>query len=146
RWMELWNHVTMRYRRLADGSLKPLPHRSVDTGMGLERLLMVVQGKQSVFGTDVLEPWMSALHGLWQPEGKPSRRLADHLRASIVITADGGKPPASGRGYVLRRLIRRALTALWRDDRSRSLDDLPATLITHTATRFGQTPDVAAVR
>jgi alanyl-tRNA synthetase len=146
RWMELWNHVTMRYRRLADGNLEPLPQRSVDTGMGLERLLTVVQGKQSVFGTDVFEPWMSTLPGLWQPEGQPLRLLADHLRASIVIVADGVHPSASGRGYVLRKLIRRALTVLWREDRTRSLDDLPAALITHTATRFGQTPDLAALR
>jgi len=146
RWMELWNHVTMRYRRLSDGSLEPLPQRSVDTGMGLERLLMVVQRKDSVFSTDVFEPWMSSLHGLWQPDGHSLRLLADHLRASIVIIADGVQPSASGRGYVLRKLIRRALTAMWREDRTRSLDDLPTTQITHTATRFGQTPDVAAVR
>src|SRR5215469_8252097 len=146
RWMELWNHVTMSYRRNDDGSLEPLPQRSVDTGMGLERLLMVVQRKDSVFSTDVFEPWMSSLHGLWQPDGHSLRLLADHLRASIVIIADGVQPSASGRGYVLRKLIRRALTAMWREDRTRSLDDLPTTQITHTATRFGQTPDVAAVR
>jgi alanyl-tRNA synthetase len=146
RWMELWNHVTMRYRRLGDGSLEPLPQRSVDTGMGLERLLMVIQGQDSVFGTDVFEPWMSALHDLWRPDGHSLRLLADHLRASIVIIADCVRPSASGRGYVLRRLIRRALTALWRDDLSRSLDDLPAALISHTAKRFGQAGDVAAVR
>ena len=145
RWMELWNHVTMRYRRLGDGSLEPLSQRSVDTGMGLERLLMVIQGAQSVFGTDVFEPWVSTLHDLWRPDGQP-RLLADHLRASIVIIADGVLPSASGRGYVLRRLIRRALTALWREDRTRSLGDLPGTLITHTAARFGQHHDLAAVR
>ncbi len=59
--MELWNHVTMRYRRHADGRLEPLPQPSVDTGMGLERLLMVMQGQPSVFGTDVFQPWMSTL-------------------------------------------------------------------------------------
>ena len=56
RWVELWNHVTMSYRRHDDGSLEPLPQRNVDTGMGLERLLMVVQGQASVFGGDVFRP------------------------------------------------------------------------------------------
>jgi alanyl-tRNA synthetase len=146
RWMELWNHVTMRYRRHGDGSLEPLPQRSVDTGMGLERLLMVVQGKPSVFGTDVFEPWMSALQGLWQPGRHSLRLLADHLRASIVIIADGVRPSAGGRGYVLRRLVRRALTAMWREDRTRSLDDLPGALVAHTTTRFGQTTDLGTIR
>ena len=81
RWMELWNHVTMRYRRHDDGSLEPLPQRSVDTGMGLERLLMVVQGKPSVFDCDVFEPWMSTLPGLWR-RPRSLRLLTDHLRSA----------------------------------------------------------------
>ena len=68
RWVELWNHVTMSYRRHDDGSLEPLPQRNVDTGMGLERLLMVVQGQASVFGGDVFRPWTTELTGLWQPD------------------------------------------------------------------------------
>jgi alanyl-tRNA synthetase len=97
RWMELWNHVMMRFRRHADGSLEPLAQRSVDTGMGLERLLMVVQGKRSVFDTDVFAPWISALPGLWQPDQRSLRLLADHLRASIVIIGDGVRPANAGR-------------------------------------------------
>jgi alanyl-tRNA synthetase len=138
RWMELWNHVTMRYLRQADGSLEPLPRRSVDTGMGLERLLMVLQGTTSVFGCDVFQPWMAALPGLWQPDGGSLRLLADHLRASIVIIGDGVRPGNTGRGYVLRRLLRRALTVLWRGGNARTLGDLPAPLIEHTLAQFGQ--------
>jgi alanyl-tRNA synthetase len=138
RWMELWNHVTMRYLRQVDGSLEPLPQRSVDTGMGLERLLMVLQGKTSVFGCDVFQPWTSTLPGLWQPDERSLRLLADHLRASIVIIGDGVRPGSAGRGYVLRRLLRRALTTLWRADSTSTLGDLPTTLIEHTLAQFGQ--------
>jgi alanyl-tRNA synthetase len=138
RWMELWNHVALRYQRLADGSLEPLPQWSVDTGMGMERLLMALQGQSSVFRCDIFEPWMSTLPGLWQPDERSLRILADHLRASIVIIADGVRPSITGRGYVLRRLIRRALTILWRDDGTRPLRDLPDPLIRDTLARFGQ--------
>jgi alanyl-tRNA synthetase len=138
RWMELWNHVSMCYRRHADGSLEPLPQRNVDTGMGLERLLMVQQRKPSVFGCDVFQPWVSTLPGLWQPDQRSMRLLADHLRASIVIIGDGVRPSSTGRGYVLRRLLRRALTVLWRPDSTRTLGDLPAALVEHTLAQFGQ--------
>jgi alanyl-tRNA synthetase len=138
RWMELWNHVTMRYRRHEDGSLEPLPQRSVDTGMGLERLQMVRQGTHSVYETDVFQPWVRALPGLWQPDQRSLRLLADHLRASIVIIGDGVLPANTGRGYVLRRLLRRALTLMWRDDGTRTFRDLPVSLIEHTLARFGQ--------
>ncbi len=141
RWMELWNHVTMRYRRREDGSLERLPQLSVDTGMGLERLLMVIQDQPSVFGTDVFGPWMSTLPGLWQPGQRSLRLLADHLRASIVIIADGVRPSSTGRGYVLRRLLRRSLTALWQTDRTRTLGDLPVPLVEHTLAQFGQEAD-----
>ena len=144
RWMELWNHVTMRYRRHDDGRLEPLRQRSVDTGMGLERLLMIVQGQPSVYECDVFGPWTSVLPRLW---GTPSRRLlSDHLRSSIVIIGDGVRPSNTGRGYVLRRLLRRVLTTLWREDRTWSLEQLPATLVEHTMSQFGQQPDVIRVR
>jgi len=137
RWMELWNHVTMSYRRHDDGSLEPLPQRNVDTGMGLERLLMVVQGRASVFGSDVFQPWTTALTGLWQPDQRSLRLLTDHLRSGIVVIGDGVTPSNTGRGYVLRRLLRRALTVLWRPDSTRTLDDLPASLVEQTLTQFG---------
>jgi alanyl-tRNA synthetase len=146
RWMELWNHVTMRYRRLEDGSLVPLRQPSVDTGMGLERMLMVTQKQSSVFGTDVFEPWMQTLPGLWQLDPRSLRVVADHLRASIVIIGDGILPSNTGRGYVLRRLIRRVLTILWRQDRTRSLLDLPTSLTDHTSQTFGLVPGPGRVR
>jgi alanyl-tRNA synthetase len=146
RWMELWNHVTMSYRRHDDRSLEPMPQRSVDTGMGLERLLMVVQGQPSVFDTDVLQPWRTALTGLWQPDQRSLRLLTDHLRSSIVIIGDGVTPSTTGRGYVLRRLLRRALTLLWRPDSTRTLDDLPTSLVEQTLTQFGQPRGSGPVR
>src|SRR5260370_31949412 len=106
--------------------------------MGLEGLLMVLEGQSSVLRCDIFEPWMSTLPGLWQPDERSLRILADHLRASIVIIADGVRPSNTGRGYVLRRLLRRALTILWRDDGTRSLRDLPDPLIHETPTLFGQ--------
>jgi len=146
RWMELWNHVTMRYRRHRDGRLEPLPQRNVDTGMGLERLLMVLQGRRSVFGTDVFQPWVTTLPRLWRPGQRSLRLLADHLRASIVIIGDGVRPSSSGRGYVLRRLLRRALTELWRTDDTMTLNDLPDPLFEHTLERFGQDVGSGPVR
>ena len=69
----------MRYRRHSDGRLESLPQRSVDTGMGLERLLMVLQGSPSVFGTDVFKPWMAALPGLWRPDQRKTTVSPCHI-------------------------------------------------------------------
>ena len=146
RWMELWNHVTMRYRRLDDGSLVPLPQLSVDTGMGLERLMMVTHGVRSVFETDVFRPWLFELHNRWQPETRSLRIISDHLRSSIVVIGDGVHPSSTGRGYVLRRLLRRGLTELWRDDSSRTLSELPVDLIADTLSRFRQDVPPGLVR
>jgi alanyl-tRNA synthetase len=140
RWLELWNHVTLRYERHPDGSLTPARQPSVDTGMGLERLLMVTQRTRSVYETDLFEPWLSVLPSLWPADRRSLRILTDHLRAAIVIIGDGVRPSSTGRGYVLRRLLRRALTTLCRgaDGGSPSLGDLPPDLTAHTAERFGQ--------
>ena len=146
-WVELWNHVTMRYHRHPDGSLSPLPQPSVDTGMGLERLLMVSQGVSSVFETDLFAPWVSVLSGLWDPGEHSIRILADHLRSSIVVIGDGIRPSNTGRGYVLRRLLRRSLTVLRRrGDGSLSLAELPDELVADTADRFGLQVEPAHVR
>ncbi|MFC1432325.1 alanine--tRNA ligase-related protein [Streptacidiphilus sp. N1-3] len=142
RWVEVWNHVMMRYRRHQDGSLEPLGQINVDTGMGLERLVTVLQGQRSVFGTDLFEPWMRILPGLWGLADEPSLRLVcDHLRSGVVVVGDGVLPSNTGRGYVLRRLIRRVLTTLWREDPSRTLSDLPPELLEHTLDRFRQPSD-----
>ncbi|HTZ94237.1 MAG TPA: alanine--tRNA ligase-related protein [Streptosporangiaceae bacterium] len=158
RWMELWNHVTMRYYRHPDGSLAPLPQQVVDTGMGLERLLMVSQRVGSVFDTDLFTPWLTALTGMWRPGQRALRILSDHLRSSIVVIADGVRPSNTGRGYVLRRLVRRSLTELWSGsggdrrglrsdgDNTLTLGDLPPDLVTDTGERFGVAVQESQVR
>jgi alanyl-tRNA synthetase len=146
RWVELWNHVMMRYHRDPGGRLRPLDQPSVDTGMGLERLLTILQDKTSVYGTDLFQSWTTALTGLWQPDQQSLRLLTDHLRSSVVVIGDGVRPSATGRGYVLRRLLRRALTALWRDDGSRTLADLPDEVLSGTLGHFGQDTGVSVVR
>ncbi|MET7743692.1 alanine--tRNA ligase-related protein [Streptomyces sp. NPDC005385] len=146
RWVEVWNHVMMRHRRLGDGSLVPLPQRSVDTGLGLERLACLLQGKSSVFDCDVFEPWRRRVPPLW-PLDEPSLRVVlDHLRSSVVVVGDGVRPSNTGQGYVLRRLVRRVLTVLWRDEPSRTLGDLPGDLVRHTLDHFRQAVDPEEVR
>jgi alanyl-tRNA synthetase len=145
RWLELWNHVAMRYQRQQDGSLTPLRRPSIDTGMGLERLLMVSQQVPSVYQTDLFQPWRRALPMLWQPGSRSLRILTDHLRSAIVVIGDGVRPSSTGRGYVLRRLLRRVLTELWRDDGTRTLGDLPSDLVLHTADQFRQVIDPLVV-
>jgi len=142
RWVEVWNHVSMRYERMDDGTLRPLSQPGVDTGLGLERLLGVIQGKDSVYEVDVFEPWMSTVPGLWPLDQTSTRIVCDHLRSSIVVIGDGVRPSNSGRGYVLRRLIRRVLTILWRED----LSDLPSGPIEHTIDHFGLSIGVEPVR
>jgi alanyl-tRNA synthetase len=146
RWMELWNHVTMRYHRRPDGGLDPLPRPSVDTGMGLERLEMIRQGRSSVFGTSVFEPWLTALREMWDPGERPLRVLCDHLRTCVVIIGEGVRPSSGGRGYVLRRLLRRVLTTLWRVDDSRTLRGLPPGLIGGTLSQFGVHPEPGVIQ
>ncbi|MGW6909907.1 alanine--tRNA ligase-related protein [Streptomyces sp. NPDC054940] len=146
RWVEVWNHVSMRYRRLDDGSLRPLQQPSVDTGMGLERLVTVLQGHDSVYDSDLFEPWRRLLPPLWNLDGPSTRLVCDHLRSGIVVIGDGVRPSNTGRGYVLRRLIRRALTTLWRDDPSRTLSDLPEEVLSHTLDHFRQSCGTGPVR
>jgi alanyl-tRNA synthetase len=146
RWVEVWNHVMMRHRRRGDGGLQRLVRSHVDTGMGLERLLTVLQDKRSVFECDLFEPWTSTLPNLWGLGEQPLRLVCDHLRSSVVVIGDGVRPSNTGRGYVLRRLIRRSLTTLWRDDTSRRLSDLPIQLLEQTLGHFEQDTDVGQVR
>ncbi|WP_317447522.1 alanine--tRNA ligase-related protein [Streptomyces collinus] len=146
RWVEVWNHVMMRHRRLPDGSLVPLPQRNIDTGLGVERLASILQGGSSVFDCDVFDPWRRHVPSLW-PLDEPSLRLVlDHLRSAVVVIGDGVRPAGTGRGYVLRRLLRRVLTVLWRDDPSRSLGDLPDEPVIHALDHFRQQRATADVR
>ncbi|MEU1365194.1 alanine--tRNA ligase-related protein [Streptomyces sp. NPDC005803] len=146
RWVEVWNHVMMKYRRLDDGSLVPLPQRNVDTGLGLERLASLLQGASSVFDCDLFEPWRRLVPPLWRLDEPSLRLVCDHLRSAVVVLGDGVRPANTGRGYVLRRLVRRALTVLWREDPSYSLDDLPGDLVQHTLDHFRQDVRPADVR
>ncbi len=146
RWVEVWNHVMMRYRRHVDGSLERLTKSNVDTGMGLERLLTVLQDKRSGYECDVFEPWLRTVSGLWDLDEPSLRITCDHLRSAVVVIGDGIRPSNTGRGYVLRRLIRRTLTAMWRVDPSRTLADLPDEPVGHTVAHFGQDLDLAPVR
>jgi alanyl-tRNA synthetase len=138
RWVEVWNHVMMRYRRFDDGSLEPLQQRNIDTGLGLERLTMLLEGKDSVYETSLFEPWMRIVPGLWKLDLESQRIVIDHLRSSMVIVGDGVHPSNTGRGYVLRRLIRRVLTLLWRVDDGYTVSDLPMELYKHTLEHFHQ--------
>ncbi|MEU0539434.1 alanine--tRNA ligase-related protein [Nocardia sp. NPDC005978] len=139
RWLEVWNHVMMRYVRHSDGSLEPLERPGVDTGLGLERLVRVLGHSDSVYGIDLFRPWVRTLPRLWDTLDERSVRvLSDHVRSSIVILGDGVVPSPTRRGHILRRLLRRTLTTLWRDDPTRTLSDLPVELIDHTLDHFGQ--------
>jgi alanyl-tRNA synthetase len=112
----------------------------VDTGMGLERMLTVLQHKQSVYECDLFQPWTTAVEDLWRLDGWSTRVVCDHLRSSVVVMGDGVLPSNTGRGYVLRRLMRRLLTILWRGDPTRTLSDLPLDPVRHTLEHFGQKP------
>jgi alanyl-tRNA synthetase len=119
RFLEIWNLVFMDSERLADGRTVPLPHPGVDTGMGLERTAMVLQGAGSIFDTDLFAPIAEDFAGRARnlaglPKGQSDRhlrRLADHSRGACMLIADGVLPSNEGRGYVLRRLLRRALVS-----------------------------------
>ncbi|MEH1100288.1 alanine--tRNA ligase-related protein [Micromonospora sp. CPCC 205561] len=145
-WMEVWNHVGMRYHRHPDGRLSPLRQPNVDTGMGLERLEIVLRGQRSVFEGEGLRPWVDGVRATWGPGDEPRRVVADHLRSGVVVVGDGVRPSNTGRGYVLRRLLRRSLTTLWRDDPSRSLADLPTGPVRHTLDAFRQRVTAEEVR
>jgi len=121
RYMELWNLVFMQFDRQAGGELKPLARTGVDTGMGLERLASVLQGAASNYETDLFAPIMAAAARLAESRGgrRPDpasendrvalRVIADHVRAMVFLMADGAIPSNDGRGYVLRRIMRRAI-------------------------------------
>jgi alanyl-tRNA synthetase len=116
RWREFWNLVFMQYDRQADGTLVPLPKPSVDTGMGLERLATILQGVDTTWDTDLLRPLITRVEDLsgrpydatdWDA-GFPHRVIADHARTVTFLISDGVLPSNEGRGYVLRRILRRA--------------------------------------
>lgn len=117
--IEIWNNVFMQFNRLKDGSLQPLPAQHVDTGMGLERLVRILQGKSSNYDTDVFQPLISfiaAESGIPYKQGESMaktdiamRVMADHIRAIAFAIADGQLPSNVKAGYVIRRILRRAV-------------------------------------
>src|SRR3990167_129640 len=112
RYVEIWNIVFMQYNRATDGTLTPLPKPSVDTGMGLERITAVMQGVPNNYDTDLFKPLISAaakLAGMRDLTHFSLRVIADHIRSCSFLILDGVTPSNEGRGYVLRRIIRRAL-------------------------------------
>ncbi|MBS0364405.1 MAG: alanine--tRNA ligase [Proteobacteria bacterium] len=112
RYVEIWNLVFMQFERAADGTLAPLPKPSVDTGMGLERIAAVMQGVHSNYDIDLFRNLIKAagaLAGTSILTSSSLRVIADHIRASAFLVADGVLPANEGRGYVLRRIIRRAI-------------------------------------
>ncbi len=110
KYVEIWNNVFMEYYKNSDGSYSKLKQKNVDTGLGLERMAMLLQGKQTPFDTELFMPVMSKLEELQKVDDIQSRRIiAEHLRASMMVICDGGRPSNIDRGYILRRLIRRMI-------------------------------------
>jgi alanyl-tRNA synthetase len=116
RWLEIWNLVFMQFDRDASGTLRPLPKPSIDTGMGLERIAAVIQGTDSNFQTDLIRPLLAHVERLCGAGyGEDDRRdvsmrvIADHARAATFLITDGVTPSNEWRGYVLRRIMRRAM-------------------------------------
>ena len=115
--LEIWNLVFMQYERDASGKMTPLPRPSVDTGAGLERLAAILQGVNNNFDTDLFARILARIEELsaqnyrggMAPEDAPFRVIADHVRAATMLIADGALPSNEGRGYVLRRILRRAM-------------------------------------
>jgi alanyl-tRNA synthetase len=115
--IEIWNNVFIQYNRLKDGTLQPLPTRHVDTGMGFERLVRVIQGKQSNYDTDIFSGSITAVERITQKtydagdskQAVAFRVLSDHIRAIAFTIADGQLPSNTGAGYVIRRILRRAV-------------------------------------
>ena len=116
RWLEIWNLVFMQFNRDASGKMTPLPKPSIDTGLGLERMAAVMQGKQSSYETDLLRPLIARVerlaskrYGVDAEHDVSMRVIADHARAAIFLITDGVTPSNEWRGYVLRRIMRRAM-------------------------------------
>ncbi len=108
KYVEIWNNVFMEYFKSKDGKYSKLAQRNVDTGLGLERMAMLLQGKETPFDTELFKPVMDKLLELQKIDNIESRRIiAEHLRSSMMIISDGGRPSNVDRGYILRRLIRR---------------------------------------
>lgn len=111
-WVEIWNNVFMEYNKGADGIVEPLAQKNIDTGVGLERVLMTVNGLSSIYEIDLYKPIIAAISASPLAHAdRDVRIVADHVRSSAFLIADGVVPSNKDRGYILRRLIRRAVQA-----------------------------------
>jgi alanyl-tRNA synthetase len=150
--MEFWNLVFMQYNQAPDGSRTPLPKPSIDTGAGLERILALVQGKDSVWETDAIFPIVEAAQSVTGATYKVGdyddrssfslRVLAEHARSSTMLVGDGVFPSNEGRGYVLRRIIRRAVRHAYLLGTEKLV--MPSLVETAIATMGEAYPDVIA--
>jgi len=110
-WVEIWNNVFMQYNKTSAGKFEPLKQKNVDTGMGVERVTAILEGKDNIFETELFVPIIQKIKNLATKEDLRSEKvIADHLRASVFLIADGVIPSNKDRGYIARRLIRRAVT------------------------------------
>ncbi|MFW5706293.1 MAG: alanine--tRNA ligase [Bacteroidota bacterium] len=147
--IEIWNLVFIQFNRLSNGSLQPLKAKHVDTGMGFERLCMVLQGKQSNYDTDVFQPYISKLcqmtgktYGKEQDMDVAMRVVSDHLRAVAFAIADGELPSNNKAGYVIRRILRRAVRYgyTFLDFREPFIHELVPTLVENMGGYFPELP------
>ncbi|MFT6981244.1 MAG: alanyl-tRNA synthetase [Crocinitomicaceae bacterium] len=145
--IEIWNNVFMQYNRKANGDLEPLPETHVDTGMGLERLAMALQGKQSNYDSDLFQTLIQHMEKVSGVEyGKKEetdialRVIADHVRAIAFSIADGQLPSNTGAGYVIRRILRRAVRYGYQtlDLKESFLSDLSAVLVDEMGETFAE--------
>ena len=147
--VEIWNNVFIQFNRKADGSLENLPERHVDTGMGFERLCMIMQGKEATYDTDVFTPLLREVErltgktygGSYAAEAKEDmamRVIVDHLRAVAFTIADGQLPGSGGAGYVVRRILRRAVRYAYSflDQKAPFINKLMKTLVVEMGDAF----------
>ncbi len=138
-WVEIWNDVFMQYNKNADGVYEPMARKNVDTGMGVERVTAVLQGKASCYDTEIFQPLLHKVDELRGLDAAPAERsnseriIADHTRAAVFIIADGITPGKVDQGYVLRRLIRRAI----REGRKLGLSDFMPLVAEVVINNFG---------
>ena len=110
KYLEIWNNVFMQYNKTKEGKYEPLKQKNVDTGMGLERVIGLLEGKKSVYETELFEAEINKINELAKnPNEQSARIIADHLRTSIFMIIDGVRPSNVDQGYILRRLLRRAI-------------------------------------
>jgi alanyl-tRNA synthetase len=152
RWLEIWNLVFMQFNRDASGAMTPLPKPSIDTGMGLERVAAVLQGKQSSYDTDLFRPLITRVaalcgktYGRDEDADVSMRVIADHARTAAFLITDGVTPSNEWRGYVLRRIMRRAM----RHGRMLGLEapflwDMTATVVTVMGDAYPEIRDAQA--